>query len=248
VSLAAIEFVVCLLVPLGIAAVIAIAVASHRAAVARREAFRALAERLGLRFDGGSDARFDDRHPQFECFRRGHSRRAFNLLSGPLPGGTDAAFGCVAGEYEFKETQGSGKYRRTVTYRFGFVVVETPWRAMPDLIVRREGIMDRIAGVMGFGDIDFESAEFSRRFHVKTPDRRFAYDLIDPRMMEFLLVGEPPSIDIGGHAVCLWFGQNARLDPAGIEALLRWAREFIDRWPRVLVSRLDEGGRSPRHA
>lgn len=234
----------CLVVPVILAVGIAIAVAAHRAAQKRREELAALAERLGLRYSPESDRNFESRYPHFECFRRGHSRRAFNLIGGPLPGRETQGFSCVLGDYEFRETHGSGKNRRTVTYRFGFVIVETPWRGLPDLILRREGVLDRVAGLMGFADLNFESAEFSRRFHVKSGDRRFAYDLIDPRMMEYLLGSEPPSIDLGDPGFCLWYGQSTRLDPAGLESLLRWALAFLDRWPRVLVSRLDEGRRS----
>ena len=47
--------------------------------------------------------------------------------------------------------------------------------------------MDKIAGALGFHDINFESSEFSRKFHIKCADKKFAYDVIHPRMMEFLL-------------------------------------------------------------
>ena len=58
---------------------------------------------------------------------------------------------------------------------------------LPDLFIRREGIFDSVKRAFGFDDIDFESAEFSKRFFVKSSDKRFAYDVIHPKMMEFLL-------------------------------------------------------------
>ena len=42
----------------------------------------------------------------------------------------------------------------------------------------------------GFDDIDFESAEFSKKFFVKAKDKRWAYDVIHTRAME-LLLGSP---------------------------------------------------------
>ena len=39
----------------------------------------------------------------------------------------------------------------------------------------------------GHDDIDFESAEFSRNFYVKSSDRKWAFDILHARAMEFLL-------------------------------------------------------------
>ena len=117
---------------------------------------------------------------------------------------------------------------------------------MPDVLLRREGLFDRMAGALGFDDIDFESVEFSRRFHVKSSDKRFAYDLIDAGMMQFLLQdgdgldGRQPCVDLGDDALCVWYGQSTRLDPPHLVALLRWGNEFFRRWPRMLRARLDE--------
>lgn len=149
----------------------------------------------------------------------------------------------MLGEYEFKETHGSGKNRRTVTHQFGFLIVITRWHGMPDVQLRAENMLDKVAGFLGFDDIDFESAEFSRRFHVKSSDKRFAYDLIDPQMMEFLLGQKTPLIDLGDNAFVLSYGRSTRLGVDDYRSLLAWAREFLGHWPRVVVARLDEGVR-----
>ena len=36
-------------------------------------------------------------------------------------------------------------------------------------------------------EIEFESTEFSKEFHVKSPDRRWAFDVLSQATMEFLL-------------------------------------------------------------
>ncbi|MCZ6810529.1 MAG: hypothetical protein O7D97_00875, partial [Planctomycetota bacterium] len=99
---------------------------------------------------------------------------------------------------------------------------------MPDLLIRREGMFDKLAGAFGFDDIDFESAEFSKRFYVKSPDKRFAYDVIHPRMMEFLLGGDPPTVDIEAGRCCLSDGRH-HWSPEGFGATLNWVIEFFDR-------------------
>jgi hypothetical protein len=233
---------ICLVFACFIAVAIALMVLAHKAAQERMRAMQAFAAELGLSFDSGSYGGWDRQWPRFECFAQGHSRRAFNLMTGPFPGGTRGET-CVLGDYEFKETHGSGKNRRTVTYRFGFLIVITRWHGIPDVQLRAEHMFDKVAGFLGFDDIDFESAEFSRKYHVKSSDKRFAYDLIDPQMMDFLLGPNTPMIDLGDNAFVLSFGRSTRLGIDEYRALLGWAREFLARWPRVVVARLDEGAR-----
>jgi len=55
------------------------------------------------------------------------------------------------------------------------------------LIIRPERAADKAAAAAGFTDIDFESHEFSRRFLVRSPDKKFAYAVVHARMMEHLL-------------------------------------------------------------
>lgn len=228
---------VCFLVPVVVAVFGAIMFAAYKAEQRRRAAFEAAAAELGLHYDPSSQGDWDARWPQFECFQRGHSRRAFNILSGRL--GADGPQ-CALGEYEFRETHGSGKNRRTVTYRFGFTIIDSGYTGIPDMLIRQENLLDKVAGFLGFDDIDFESVEFSKRYMVKCSDKRFAYDLIDAQMMEFLLHEGTPNIDLGGGAFCLWVGQNVRLEPPELVSLGRWGLAFLERWPRVLRAELDE--------
>jgi len=223
---------------LGILAVVAlVALAawwSWRQAKARREALAALAAELDWRFDPSPDADHDEEYAQFELFRRGHSRRAYNTLRGELA--IDGrAWPCKAGDFLYKVTSSNGKTTSTHTYRFSYLILRLPFPAVPDLLIRREGLFDKLAGVLGFDDIDFESEEFSRRFHVKGPDKRFAYDVLHPRMMEFLLAQEMPAVDIErGH--CCFADGRRRWDVDGFRERLDLARRFFDLWPEhVLV-------------
>ena len=58
---------------------------------------------------------------------------------------------------------------------------------MPALRVDPENFMDRFVGRLTGQDIDLESEEFNRAFTVSSPDRKFASDVLHPRMMEYLL-------------------------------------------------------------
>lgn len=228
-----------LLVALVAAGAIAAAVYAAHREKQRRESLRALAQELGGRFDPRRDHTHDDRYAHFEVFRRGHSRAACNTITAPMTV-LDATGQLVLGDFRYKRTSGSGKSRRTVTYRFSYCILHLPVHDLPDLLIRPEGVFDRLADVFGGEDIDFELDDFSRAFLVKCTDRKFAYDVIDPRMMEFLLAARPPAIDIE-HGRCLLADGGRRWTPDQFRARLRFLEHFFDRWPDHVVRRLGDG-------
>ena len=211
---------------------------SWLAAKKRREAMQALAQELGWRFYQGHDSSQDDEYSHFEIFRKGHSRSAFNTLTGRLE--IDGrSFPAKAGDFRYRVTSSSGK---STTYRFSYLILHLPFANTPELLIRREGLFDKIAGAFGFDDIDFESEEFSRRFHVKSSDKRFAYDVVHPRMMEFLLDTNAPMIDIEQGRCCLSNGSR-RWKPEDFRNSIRFLREFFDLWPDHLTASLETGQR-----
>ncbi len=225
-----------LLVIVGIVVVGAVAYFSWLAEKKRREAMAALAAELGWRFDRTRDRSHDDEYAHFEIFRRGHSRAAYNTMWGELER-QGRRWPAKMGDFTYKITTSTGKSTSTQTYRFSYLILHMPWSRVPDLLIRREGMFDKIAGVLGFDDIDFESAEFSRRFHVSSPDKRFAYDVIDPRMMEFLLKGDPPTVDIENRRCCISDGRR-RWEPVEFRQKLAWITEFLDHWPKHVLASL----------
>lgn len=210
---------------------------AHKAAEQRRMALSALAAELGWMFDASKDTTHDEEYARFEIFRRGHSRAAYNTLWGELD--IDGrAYPAKMGDFTYKVTRNTGKSRSTTTYRFSYLIVHLPFMGAPDLLIRREGFLDKLAGVIGFDDIDFESSEFSRRFHVSGNDKRFAYDVVHPRMMEFLLASDAPTVDIERGRCCLADGKR-RWEPAQFTAQIEWARRFFDLWPDHVTTDLE---------
>ena len=225
-----------LLIVVVLLVVAVVAYLAYLAEKKRREAMAGLAERIGWRFDHRRDRSHDDEFAHFEIFRRGHSRAAYNTLTGEIEI-DDRRWPAKMGDFIYKITTHTGKSSSTRTYRFSYLIVHLPYAGVPDLLVRPEGMFDKIAGAFGFDDIDFESAEFSRRFLVKSPQKRFAYDVIDPRMMEFLLATSPPAVDIEYGRCCLSDGRH-RWSPQELEANIDWLRRFFDHWPEHVVRSL----------
>jgi len=202
----------------------------------RREAMAAFAHRIGWHFEPSRDRHHDDQYAHFEIFRRGHSRAAYNTLTGELDLSGRRCVGKM-GDFTYKITHHTGKGSSTTTYRFSYIILHLPLIGVPDLLIRREGLWDKLIDAFGFDDIDFESVEFSRRFHVTSADKTFAYDVIHPRMMEFLLAGEPTAVDIERGRCCLSDGRK-RWEPQQFEQTLDWIRQFFDLWPEHVMDRL----------
>jgi hypothetical protein len=144
---------------------------SHLREQQRKKDLAALAIELGWTFLEAENYDFGDHYPQFDCFQSGSSRYAYNLLTGDCRIG-EAAWPAVMGDYHY-ETESRDKDGKTTTHHhyFSFLVVELPYANTPSLFIRREGVFDWVKRALGFDDIDFESAEFSKRFFVKSSDK-----------------------------------------------------------------------------
>ncbi len=147
----------------------------------RTEALRAAGAKLGLALEPAKNRDLGGRLRYLNRLNQGRGHVAYNVLRGSVAG--EAILAC-----DFTYTTGSssskGSSKRTHRLR---VYSLTLGREVPEVTISPEDVFSKFAQVLGYDDIDFESAEFSRRFCVRSKDKRFAYDLCDPRMIEFLL-------------------------------------------------------------
>jgi hypothetical protein len=213
-----------------------IAYYSYQQQLQRLTEMRALAAELNLEFEAGEDYSYDSEFSQFSIFCHGSSRYAYNTLRGSIRFG-DESWPARMGDYHYQTTSHNGKKTTTHNHYFSYVLIELPYASLPDLRIRREGLFDALAGAFGFDDIDFESVEFSKQFHVKSADKKFAYDVCYPQMMEFLLAIEPPGIEIDGGVCCLSDGSST-WSADEFRHRLNWAVEFFGLWPKHLVTTL----------
>jgi len=211
---------------------------THQQAKKRIAALQSLADRFGLRFSPGANSHHDERFAQFAIFRVGTNRTAYNTLSGTKTiGGQEQSV--VMGDFRYTVESGSGKNRRRVTRQFSYVLVGVPHEDVPALLVRREHFFDKVTDFFGFDDIDFESVEFSRRFHVSSSNKRFAWDLVDPRMMEFLMAEEAPVIDMEDGWICV--ADKKKWPADRFQKQFEFVERFLDHWPDHVVRGLTEG-------
>jgi len=205
--------------------VAAVAVFAFYAAAKRRKELAAWAHGHGLSFDRSKRYYVDDRFAEFKCLRKGHSRYAYNTMKGNW-GETPI----VAFDYHY--AIGSGKNRSD--HNFSAAIVDSPI-PLKGLFIRPEGFFDKVTEFFGFDDIDFESAEFSRKFYVTSPDKRWAYDVIHQQMMEYLMSVQNFCIQFGPTRVIAW--RSRRFKPADFEAAIAVVRGMLERLPEYVIRR-----------
>jgi hypothetical protein len=196
-----------------IVVVVVVAVLGYLSSQKRRQAMMDLAARLGLQFEPGKNWDLAERYGFLNKLRAGSNRYAFNTLSGSYQGHGVTAFDY---HYETHSTDSKGN-RETHHHYFSCFLLRLP-RSFPEMVIAREGFFSKVAQAFGYDDIDFESHEFSRKFCVRSPDKKFAYDVCNARMMEYLLANDDLTIEIDQDTLAITF--NSRLDPVRIESNL----------------------------
>jgi hypothetical protein len=175
----------------------------------RRAALRRLAARLSLDFRPEKDPDMVRRFSFLAPLREGHDRYAFNVLSGGYHGHQVLVF-----DHHYQISSATAKGSTTHRFYGSIALLRLPGH-FPQLTIKPEDWSSKLAQAVGFDDIDFESAEFSRKFCVRSHDKRFAYDICHPRMMEYLLANAELCLQIEADVLALLF--ETRPSPSALE-------------------------------
>ncbi|MCX5673692.1 MAG: hypothetical protein NTX87_01675 [Planctomycetota bacterium] len=220
----------CLFFALVAAGIVALIIYGIMKARERREAMARMAAQWGLQYYPDDPFDIPSRYAQFDLFDEGHSRSASNVMAGRIDG-RDA----ILCDYQY--TTGSGKNQST--HSFQAAILTLPILAAR-LHVRQESVFDKIASWVGHDDINFESAEFSRRYHVKCDNRKFAYDIFHARLIEYLLAcGDMPALEMNGPTLLLYDSQS-KLE--NFQRLLTIGQEIIRSIPEYVLHERGPGG------
>ncbi len=210
-----------------IALVIAIGVFSYLATKKRREGFALVARQLGMEY--WPQDPFGLLAEPFALFQKGDGRGIENVLAGAYQAVDVKAFDYW---YYDESTNSKGQTSKTY-YRFDCVIVPIDAACSP-LTIDNENVLTRLADALSFHDIEFESEDFNRAFNVKSPDKKFANDFVDARMMQWLLQnGKGTAFEIMGDRLMCY---RRKLSPMEIVTLLGLSKAFLDRVPKVVYS------------
>ena len=201
------------MVPIFILLIAGVAIMAYMLEQKRQEALVALASGLGLHYQRGKDRSLVAGYHAFDLFRRGRNQYAQSVFTGDYRNHRITAFDF---HYETRSTDGKGHTQRHHHY-FTCVICHLP-KAFPELKVRPEGLFDKVASAVGWDDIDFESYEFSRTYHVSSRDKKFAYDFFHTRMSQFFLNHQGMVLEVDGSAMLL--STKGKINPERLEAHL----------------------------
>ena len=158
----------------------AVAIGSFVLNKKRRDDLAAFAKRFGLTYTR-EDASGMLGYP-FRLFGKGDGRGCENVLSGSWQG-----LAVREADYWYYDESTDSKGQTSKTYhRFSVALVDLALQA-PYVSIERENLLTLAADHLGLRDIDFESEDFNREFNVKSPDKEFAFKIVDARMERFLL-------------------------------------------------------------
>jgi len=215
---------------IGFAALVgALAYYSYLAEKKRRQAFMLIASELGFSYSPGKDWGLAERFEFLKHFDDGSDRYAFNIMSGQADGQPLYIFDY---HYETYSTDSKGR-RRTTHHYFSVFTLGLP-RSFPELVVQPESFFAKIGAVFGFDDIDFESLEFSKRYEVRSRDKKFAYDFCNAQMIDYLLRQPDLVIELEREVLSLTF--RGRLKPEEVRPNLDRLRDIRSLMPDYLFA------------
>lgn len=206
---------------------------------ARSERLRLVAEKHGWEFNENDSFIPGSSRSHFSTFNHGRCSIRNTMRTSLKVNGQ--SLDTVLGDCEYT----SSRRGINLDYRKSFILVSFPYQFMERAMIRPEKVLDRIAGGFGFDDIDFESKQFSDAFYVAGSDKRLIYEIVSPRMMDFLLKSHPSgrfvTIEIAYSRLCITT-ENRRWKPEEFPRALRWARELLVHWPGRLFAPRGKSG------
>jgi len=228
-----------LLIILGVVAVIVLGirgnVAAKRRAAERQNALAAWAASRNLSLDPTRTTAIETSHPEFPWLRIcGDNRYAYNVTSGQMRGRSFCSF-----DYHYETTTTDEKGETTTCHWHLSAVIVGSDVPLKPLYIRPELFRDKVKTFFGAEDINFESAEFSSKFYVHSPDRRWAYDVLHQRAIEFLLGMPQFSIVLASNAVMV--SGSKILDIDQLTAAADVACGILERLPEYVIRQQKEG-------
>ena len=207
------------------------AVLAHKAKKRRQLALGAWADLRGFSYSPAELTSLAGQFSMFKVLHTGSKRYAYNVMLGD-PGGR----GVWAFDYHYETYSTDSKGRRTTHHHhFSCVIVDSGLYLKP-LSIRAENFFDKMKGAFGFDDIDFESAEFSRKFWVKAQDKRWAFDVLHQETIELLMNSARFTIEFDGpYAMAV---RGKKFKPFEFDQALELVRGMLDKIPEDIAAEL----------
>src|SRR5262249_28185530 len=198
----------------------------------RRFQMRSLSMRLGWSFRYDAAARVEAALEQITSLAPNLSTQEMNTLTGWLRVGA-RRLPSVMGDHSIDQDPrgvGQGQGKRRV---FSYLAVQLPVTQTPELLIQKEGLIDIAPQLQGPERVKMESEAFNRKVLVRCDQRKFAFDVIHPRMMEFLMDDRVPAVEIRAGWMRVTNGSHL-WRPAEFIEWVSWSERFLAMWPEYL--------------
>lgn len=156
-------------------------------------------------------------------FETGHSRKATDVMAGPLGDRHATVFG-----YQYSETHHNGSGTTTSTSKFHVFVVSMPC-AVGHLAVKPEGLLAKLGNKVGFADVQLESDDFNRAYRLTASSQKLAYNLVPAATIELLLDHVGTNLHTDGDLLVAV--EDGTLNVAGLDRTLALLGAFLDNVP-----------------
>jgi hypothetical protein len=191
----------------------------------RREALGTFASRNGMTYSRDDPVGLLDY--DFGLLRMGDGRGCENVVYGSWQG-----LPAREADYWYYTESSDGKGNRSRSYHYFSILIADIEANIPYISISKESILTRMADHLGFEDIQFESDDFNREFRVKSQDREFAFQMIDARMMQWLLTTEGAfGFEMRGPNVLVYCHRRR---PTELVPLFGTAKLFNEHVPRLV--------------
>jgi len=185
----------------------------------RTEAMRQAAEELGFDFTVADRDNLLDRLGGFQLCSQGHGKRIYNVFRGESNDLRVAIF-----DYRF--TTGGGKHSHTTNQTVLCFQMKGP--GLPSFFLRPETFLDRIGGLFGFQDIDFdEHPVFSKKYLLRGRNVPAIRELFTEEVLTFYESVDGVSTEANGNRL-LYYRHGKRVKPLEI-------REFLEEGFKALA-------------
>jgi predicted RNA-binding Zn-ribbon protein involved in translation (DUF1610 family) len=150
---------------------------------------------------------------------RGHSQKMFYGI-----GRKHQGLDMITFQWQF--TVGHGKHSHTYTYKIA--MMPENFRESGFIYIRKEGLMDKLGGVFGLNDLDFEHQKFSDKFYVKANPQKYGYDFFNPRMIELFMKYGAYDMIVRNSIVMIY--QQGSMGGMGMIFKLKGGRNPFEKW------------------
>jgi hypothetical protein len=202
----------------------------------RAKALACWARSHNLSFSAAKDKEIEYRYPRVKLLQRGDNQYGYNVMEGDVGNRKICAFDYYCYGWQDK------------TQRFSVVVLDTGISLKPLLIrvIRGATFHDKLEDLDGGVNIELESTEFNSIFHVKSPDKKWAYDVLSQGTMELLMTSPRFNIDFQNRYIIA--SRDSLFEISDFEAAMAVVTGILDRLPASVIQELKEIKQYSYHA